>query len=162
MAFGALSEAMRRLAQSLVALVLAGATTLAFAQQDSPSEGSAQSATQSAIGYPTVAAALDALRARGDIKISVQDGWTIVNEPKTNTFWSFTPAGHPAHPAAIKRTIVEKDGAFFIAMSGLCQAQKAACDKLMAEFRELNDRIRESMQRRAKSAPADRQLKRSE
>jgi hypothetical protein len=47
------------------------------------------------IGYPTVAAALEALRARSDVRISVQGGWTIVDDRSADTLWSFTASGHP-------------------------------------------------------------------
>lgn len=106
------------------------------------------------VGYPTVAAALEALRARSDVKISVQGGWTIVDDRPANTFWSFTPAGHPAHPAAVKRAIVSKDGALFIDMTALCEASKSACDKLMAEFKELNERMGQSMRGQVQNAQA--------
>ena len=100
------------------------------------------------IGYPTVSAALEALRARTDVAISSQGGWTIATDSSRKTFWSFTPPGHPAHPTAVKRTVVEKDGAIFIEMGVLCQSERVACDKLMSEFQALNDTIRESTQRR--------------
>ena len=123
-------------------------------------------ATARGIGYPTVAAALEALRARSDVKITVQGGWTIVSDPNSNTLWSFTPSGHPAHPAAVKRSTVQKDGSVFIEMSALCQAEKAACDKLIEEFQALNDKIREDMRRRATTGnppwnPSDQQKSRA-
>src|SRR5258708_16781727 len=108
------------------------------------------------IGYSTVAGALEALRGRNDVKISVQGGWTIVEDRSANTFWSFTPSNHPAHPAAVKRTIVSREGGIVIEMTALCQASKAACDKLIAEFKDLNETMRESMRsmaRGAQSAP---------
>ncbi len=101
------------------------------------------------IGYPTVAAALEALRARSDVSISVQGGWTIVNDNAANTIWSFTPANHPANPAAIKRAIVSHDGKISVQMTALCQAGKAECDKLMEEFKVMNARMSEAMQGKA-------------
>jgi hypothetical protein len=96
---------------------------------------------ESGIGYPTVAAALEALKAKNGVKISIQGGWTIVEDASDNSFWSFTPPGHPAHPTAVKRYAVQKDGATSIQMKALCQTEKAACDKLIAEFTALNERI---------------------
>jgi hypothetical protein len=109
----------------------------AFAQQGSP--------RLSSIGYPSVSAALESLKAKSDVKISVQAGWTVIEDGMT--LWSFTPPNHPAYPAAVKRALVEKDGAWHVEMNALCQADKAACDKLMAEFRTLNDNMRESIER---------------
>jgi hypothetical protein len=121
---------MRRLLLTLVATIF---PFVAFAQGER------------GIGYPTVAAALEALKARSDVRISVQGGWTIVDDRPANTIWSFTPPDHPAHPAAVKRAVVSRDGAIGVNTSALCQASKAACDKLMEEFRELNERMSQSM-----------------
>ncbi len=100
-----------------------------------------QGGSDKGIGYPSVAAALAALKARSDVNISVQGGWTIVNDPVEKALWSFTPPNHPAHPAVVKRATVERDGQVFINMRALCQAEKAACDKLIVEFQELNEKI---------------------
>ena len=125
----------------IAATALLAAAISAFAQQSSSGQG---------IGYPTVAAALEALRGKSGAKFSIQGGWTIVEESASHTIWSFTPPNHPAHPAAVKRTIVEKDGAIYFQMNGLCQAKKPDCDKLLAEFEALNDRIRENLRRGAR------------
>lgn len=98
------------------------------------------------IGYPTVDAALQALKSNSGNNVSTTpDGWTIVSESGGRTLWSFTPPKHPAHPAVIKRAMVEQSGSIFIEMSALCQASKSACDKLMEEFKELNERVRQSV-----------------
>jgi hypothetical protein len=112
------------------------------------------------IGYPSVAAALAALKARSDVNISVKEGWTIVNDPAEKALWSFTPSNHPAHPAAVKRATVERDGQVFINMRALCQAEKSACDKLIAEFQELNQKVIADVQRQA--TPSNSQWSASE
>jgi hypothetical protein len=106
---------------------------------------------QEGVGYPSVAAALEALKARNDVLISVQGGWTIVDDPRDGSLWSFTPPSHPAHPAVVKRNPAQKDGAMFIQMRALCQAEKAACAKLIEEFQELNRKIAADMQRRSQA-----------
>lgn len=122
-----------------VLAVMASLPVPAFAQHEESRGG---------VGYPTVAAAMEALRARQDVRISVQGGWTIVDDPRDGALWSFTPPGHPAHPAVVKRKPVEKDGAMFLQMLALCQAEKAPCDRLISEFEELNNKIVADMQRR--------------
>jgi len=97
------------------------------------------------VGYPTVDAALAALKSKSGVNISVQGGWTIVDDRQSNAIWSFTPADHPAHPAVVKRSLVQKDSGVYIDMTALCQATKAACDKLMDEFNALNARVAQSM-----------------
>ncbi len=118
------------------------------------------------IGYSSVAAALEALKARNDVKVNVQGGWTIINDPSTNSLWSFTPPDHPAHPAAVKRSTIEKNGSVFLDMQALCQADKTACDKLITEFENLNDKIREDMHRKSEVgkstwSPTDQQKSRA-
>lgn len=99
-------------------------------------------------GYPSVAAALEALRARRDVTISIRDGWTIVEDPGADTLWSFTPLDHPAYPSAVKRVLVRKDGAVEVKMEVLCQAQPASCAQLVADFKRLNERLRQEIERR--------------
>jgi len=106
---------------------------------------------KSAVGFGTVSEALESLKSTPgvDITTSKPDSWTIANDPRNHTQWSFTPPGHYAYPAVVKRIIKQSaDGNIFIEMTALCQAEKAPCDRLIEEFKQLNDRIRENVQRR--------------
>lgn len=109
----------------------------------SQEQGAARNAS---IGYPSVAAALGGLRARKDVSVSVQGGWTVITEQDGLTLWSFTPENHPAHPAVVKRQMVQKDGAWYVNMNALCEATKSACDKLIEDFKVLNERMRQSIE----------------
>ena len=100
----------------------------------------------STIGYPSVAAALSALRAREDVNISVDDGWTIITEPGGLTIWSFSPPDQPAYPAVARRVFHQEEGAWFIQMDVRCEAEKAACDQLQRDFEVLNENMREAME----------------
>jgi hypothetical protein len=102
----------------------------------------------SGIGYPSVASALDGLRAKNGVNISVQSGWTVIEDRSTLSLWSFTPPGHPAHPAAIHRKVIQEGDNFFMQMNVLCEAAKPACDALVSEFEKLNQRMTEDMKRR--------------
>jgi len=86
-------------------------------------------------GYPSVQAAFEALKARKDVRMTSQDGWTIIEDPVNSTLWSFVPASNPAYPAVIRRQIVEREGRKAVGMSALCQGPRAACDKLVEEMR---------------------------
>jgi hypothetical protein len=90
------------------------------------------------IGYPTVAAALAALRGRKDVQISTQAGWTIISDDATSTLWSFAPEGNPAYPAAVKRHIYQTNQGVMLDMRVHCEASKAACDDLVRSFEALN------------------------
>src|SRR5262249_41816615 len=97
-------------------------------------------------GPPTVAATLAELRAKAGVTVAEQAGWTVIQDGLT--MYSFTPAGHPAHPAAVRRTVFrEADGAWSLKMSILCEAAQPACDKLAADFQELNNKMREDLAR---------------
>jgi hypothetical protein len=89
---------------------------------------------------------LAALRAKPGVSITQQDGWTIAEDRENDTVWSFTPSDHPAHPAAIKRALVKTGDTISLVMSAKCGASKAACDKLIDEFRAMNERVRENLQ----------------
>jgi hypothetical protein len=106
------------------------------------------------VGYATVADALAALRSRPSVQISLQGGWTIVMEPASSTVWSFTPPEHPAHPSAVKRSVVSRGGSTYIDMKVLCEASKTACDKLVADFEQLNQRMTGSVKGRPSAAAA--------
>jgi hypothetical protein len=100
----------------------------------------------SSIGYPSVAAALADLHSKPDVKFSVQNGWTIAEDQDRSHFslWSFPPEGDPAYPSAVKRTAVQTSTGINMDMKVLCQSTQSACDKLVADFNALNERMRSS------------------
>ena len=93
------------------------------------------------IGQSTVAAVLDSLRADASAQFRDQRGWTVVasRERGEPVEWFFTPEGHPAHPAVVKRTAVERDGAGMIDLAALCQADQVVCDQLLDDFRQQHE-----------------------
>ena len=124
-------------------LFLLGTSTALHAQP--PKNEPLPEVASSNIGYPTVQAALAGLKAKPSAQIQVQGGWTIVadeKDPQGFALWSFTPEGHPAYPAVVKRTVVVKDGGTQIEMGVLCQATKAPCDQLVRDFIDLNERMK--------------------
>jgi hypothetical protein len=109
----------------------------------------------SSVGYPTVEAALTALRAKPGVRIQEQQGWIIVSDTESGNpvLWSFTPPGHPAHPSAVKRRVVtEKGGLSRIEMNVLCQADKTSCDALVREFQGLNERVVEQVKHKSQES----------
>lgn len=97
------------------------------------------------IGYPTAAAALEALTARADVALSTESGWTMADDKANRTLWSFTLPGHPAHPSAVRRTVAVDNGQVTIRMNTLCQAGKPACDAMVEEFRKVNEALQQSL-----------------
>jgi hypothetical protein len=123
----------------LFALALAAAIADSAAAQGGAAAGTPD--------YPSAAAALQALRVKPGVNISVQSGWTVVEDGATLSVWSFTPAGHRAHPAAVKRRVVQQGSNFLVETSVLCQAAKPDCDALLADFEKLNERARDDLAR---------------
>lgn len=105
----------------------------------------AVAASANSIGYPSVAAALDALKARPGVAVTVQEGWTIADDKANGTLWSFAPEWHPAYPAVVRRTVVNADGQPLIKMNTLCQGAREACDALADEFRRVNAALQEAL-----------------
>ncbi len=136
----------------IVPLTLAAAAA-AFAQ--APAAPSAPAVTP--IPDRTVAAAqarLEALDGNGAI-VTHGDGWTTVNEPAASAQWSFTPAGHYAHPAVVRRVIVRgAGGAISVDTQALCEAKADACGRLVAEFEAMNDRIVQALRARGRPGAA--------
>jgi hypothetical protein len=97
--------------------------------------------------YRTAAAALEALRAKGGVKISTESGWTVIEDQSTLSVWSFTPSGHPAFPAAVHRQVIQEGNNLFVKMNVLCEAPKSACDTMVAEFQKLNRQVRGDLKR---------------
>jgi len=81
-------------------------------------------------------------------KIADRDGYVAyVNSPKT-AVWTFTKPGHEAHPSVVCRSVIANpDGSNSIDMKVLCIGTDAACDKLVADFKRLNERIIEDLTR---------------
>ena len=134
----------------LTALVLSTVlASSALATDDQKSAYPAPDSPQATrFGYANPDAALAALKERTDVVITQQGKWTIVDDKTNSTYWSFTTLGHPAHPAAVKRVLVQSpSGDVSIMMTAKCGASKSECDKLIAEFRALNERVRQNVSR---------------
>ena len=132
----------------VVALMIAGIAGSALGGTALVAPNASQ---ESSVGYPSVAAALANLKSVPGNEVSVQDGWTIINDSNHLTVWSFTPVGHPAYPAVVRRITVERNGAWYVETAALCQAEKKPCDELIAQFKKLNEEMRKYiMQQKAK------------
>lgn len=100
--------------------------------------------------HPTVNAAMDALLDNRDASVTMKAGWTSFEETVDGqpVHWSFTPENHAAHPSAVRRAPIEKDGELWVQMSWRCEAKPAACETLLQEFRALNAATLQEFKRR--------------
>jgi hypothetical protein len=107
----------------------------------------AEESTQSSIGYGSVAEAWKSVSNHPSAKVAIQDGWRIVSLQANYKYvlWSFTPDSHRAHPAAVRREVIEINKTVRIDMRVLCEAEKSACDSLVREFEQLNRSISHSV-----------------
>ena len=48
----------------------------------------------------------------------------------------------------VRREVKQRDGNVYVDMVALCQAEKAACDRLIRDFQRLNQRMSESIRSR--------------
>lgn len=89
----------------------------------------------------SVAAVLATLRADPRAEFREQRGWTVVasRDHGDPVQWFFTPEGHSAHPAVVKRTALEVEGVGMIELTALCHAVQAACDRLLDDFRQQHE-----------------------
>ena len=103
-------------------------------------------ASSEAIGYATVAQAYDALQADSAAGMQQYEGWTLFNQKGDGKYvlWSFTPEIHPAHPSVIRRVFVKRGDQLYIQMDALCEAPRPQCDALIVDFRQINERIKQS------------------
>jgi hypothetical protein len=100
-----------------------------------------QTASDFGIGYTSPAAALEALRNKPGVRITMQNGWTVAEDDAAKTLWAFTPPSHPAHPGVVKRSL-GPTSELGIQTNVMCGAERAACDQLLAEVQALNDNPR--------------------
>lgn len=105
------------------------------------------------IGYESVAEALQAVRADPSAQVHNQQGWILATQETAGqmVFWAFTPPAHPAHPAAVKRMPIKKSDGWHIQMAMLCGSTKQHCDQLFEEFKALNERMKQDIQRKTPS-----------
>ena len=99
------------------------------------------------IEYASPEAALAALRAKPGVAIREEQGWIVIsdNQGDSHAVWTFTTQAQAAHPAVVKRTILERDGAIYIEMDVMCGGSKEDCDALVRGFQDLNERMKQEL-----------------
>ena len=139
---------------SSIVLVLGAAGC--HAQTEQPVQESSGAAKS--LGYSSVPEALASLKGKPGVNVSTTkpDGWVIITEPAPAfAVWSFTPEAHYAHPAVVRRvTKQDPTGGVGVEMTALCQAEKEPCDRLIREFQQLNERMREQVRARTQQGKA--------
>jgi hypothetical protein len=78
------------------------------------------------------------------IRFSEANGWTIAEDLSHFAVWSFAPVGDPAYPSVVKRAALKEGSGVNMKTNVLCESTQSACDKLVRDFQELNERVRDS------------------
>lgn len=134
---------MKNHGMALTRLLLASLLSVGFFAT-AAGENSAPSKDRARIGYKSPQAALAALRMKPGVTETEENDWIVLNGKDENTIWSITTDAHPAHPTAVKRAIVKRDGGIYVEMDVQCGASKEVCDHVVMQFREINDNLRRS------------------
>ena len=125
---------------ALILVIIFSSCSAVFANEN------LQKKTPSKLDFRSVAEAYHSLKNKEGVSVQVKGGWTIMHNSLDGSVWSFTPGkNHPAHPAAVKRTVFKKNGNIFINMKVMCQGTKTACDKLTKDFQALNEQLRSKL-----------------
>jgi len=117
-------------ARALCAIASAIACTIACLPAAHAADATPPASPQVEITYATPQAALDALRLKQGVTIREENDWYVVKDPAENAFWSITSPAHPAHPTAVKRTLVQDADGMRLAMRVQCGAAKATCERV--------------------------------
>ena len=123
--------------RSFLILLLAAVVPGAMAHADQVDQSAIPEAEHSTTGYPSVAAASQALHASPNVVFTTENGWTIATDRANYAIWSFAPSTSPAYPAVVKRQVVREGTQTSIHMSVQCEASKAACDDLVRTFTQM-------------------------
>jgi hypothetical protein len=62
--------------------------------------------------------------------------------------WAFTRSGNPSHPSVICRKMTLESKGWMMRMDARCGGPKAACDKMVSDFSELNRKISQEFQKK--------------
>ena len=88
------------------------------------------------------------IRALPGARVVSEDAFYLaIQEPESQTIWTFTGHANPAQPSVIcRRPVKDADGKFALHMEVRCGATKENCDAMTDAFEKLNARMIERMQ----------------
>jgi hypothetical protein len=61
--------------------------------------------------------------------------------------WAFTRSGNPSHPSVICRRMTLESKGWMMRMDARCGGPKAACDKMVSDFSNLNRKISQELRK---------------
>src|SRR5262252_3825087 len=112
---------MKRLRQSLTAIVLPVLLACAAAAQSDPPKTD----VSGEIPYSSLEEALKDLHSKPSVSFRNEGGWIVAYDSVTLVGWLLTPKGHPAYPSIVKRHVVNRPDGARMATEIRCFASKA-------------------------------------
>lgn len=76
--------------------------------------------------------------------------YVAISDKAKDTVWTFTVAGHPAHPSAVCRRPVKDGNELRLEMNVQCNSTEAECQRLVKAFQELNQRMLQQLRKQQK------------
>jgi len=96
-------------------------------------------------------ALFDRLTKAEKLKEDFRDkSYVAISDKATDTIWTFTVPGHPAHPSVVCRRPVQDGAELRLEMNVRCNASETECQKLVTAFQELNQRMMQEMKKQQK------------
>lgn len=90
----------------------------------------------------TVENAKIALESSASVKVGEREGWKTYQATSSQELWSFAPQSSPAYPSAVRRAIRKEPGERTVRSRILCEAEKAACDRLVIQVNRFDQQDR--------------------
>jgi hypothetical protein len=94
-------------------------------------------------------ALFDRLTKTEKLKEDFRDkSYVAIADKAKDTVWTFTVAGHPAHPSVVCRRPVQDGDNLKLETNVRCNAAEAECERLVQAFQELNHRMMQELMKR--------------
>ena len=101
--------------------------------------------------FESVEALETIIKSKPGIKVLVSNASAVsYSDPATNIIWNFARKANEAFPYVACRKLVKVDGAFNIVTDISCGAEKEACDRLPAAYNELDQKMRDAVEKEHK------------
>lgn len=132
--------------------LLASLLFLIFTEAAHAENSPLKESTTTNIEYASPKAAYEALSKKQGVSFRQEEnGWVVAYDKGASTLWSFAPKSDPSFPSVVKRTVEENNNELSIRMGVLCGASKEACDRLVREFADLNEKIKLDIKKKSES-----------
>ena len=129
---------MRLIVVTLIALLVGCASIV-------PSTGNDWRFPRDSITQEQWQAYLDETRALPGILNREAENVIIFQDRANNAVYVFTTPAHPAHPAVVKRRVMQRGTGLFIDRKGHYAGDNAAYDRWWHEFDALDQRVKEDI-----------------